>query len=188
MIDNPNISVLDNDGVIQHLENNVIPSISLPNQEGNLLRLDRSDTFRMILYFFPMTGRPDMPLPENWNSLPGASGCTLETCKFRDKYDDLISLNAIPIGITSQTVEYNKEMTNRLGIPFDVLSDAKLELKDSLSLPIFSIIKVNRFKYILLSIEKVGRLREFFNSNFASLTTSNGIPSLFVISLLCSTV
>ncbi len=74
MIDNPNISVLDNDGVIQHLENNVIPSISLPNQEGNLLRLDRSDTFRMVLYFFPMTGRPDKPLPDNWNNIPGAKG------------------------------------------------------------------------------------------------------------------
>ena len=136
---NQKFPIPENDGAANHIEKSSIPSISLPNQEGNLLRLDRSDTFRMILYFFPMTGRPDMPLPENWNSIPGASGCTLETCKFRDKYDDLIGLNAVPIGVTSQTVEYNKEMTNRLGIPFDVLSDAKLELKDSLSLPTFSI-------------------------------------------------
>ena len=61
----------------EFLINKPLPSISLPNQEGNYLRLDRSDTFRMILYFFPMTGRPDMPLPQNWNKIPGANGCTL---------------------------------------------------------------------------------------------------------------
>ena len=81
-----------NDDTANHLKNLNIPSISLPNQEGNYLRLDRSDTFRMIIYFFPMTGRPDMPLPHNWNKIPGANGCTLQTCKFRDNYDDLISL------------------------------------------------------------------------------------------------
>ena len=144
----------ENDGASDHLEKSSIPSISLLNQEGNFLRLDRSDTFRMILYFFPMTGRPDSPLPKNWNSIPGASGCTLETCKFRDKYDDLIGLNAVPIGVTSQTVEYNKEMTKRLGIQFDVLSDAKLELKDSLSLPIFSIKNKIYLKRLTLIIEK----------------------------------
>ena len=80
---------------------------------------------------------------------------TLETCKFRDKYDDLIGLNAVPIGVTSQTVEYNKEMTNRLGIPFDVLSDAKLELKDSLSLPYFFNKNKIYLKRLTLIIEKI---------------------------------
>ena len=154
MSTNQKFPIPENDGAANHLEKSSIPSISLPNQEGNLLRLDRSDTFRMIVYFFPMTGRPDLPLPKNWNSIPGASGCTLETCKFRDKYDDLIGLNAVPIGVTSQTVEYNKEMTNRLGIQFDVLSDAKLELKDSLSLPIFSIKNKIYLKRLTLIIEK----------------------------------
>ena len=93
MSTNQKFPIPENDGAAKHLEKSSIPSISLPNQEGNLLRLDRSDTFRMILYFFPMTGRPDKPLPENWNSIAGASGCTLETCKFRDNYDDLIGLN-----------------------------------------------------------------------------------------------
>ena len=151
---NHKFPIPENDGASDHLEKSSITSISLLNQEGNFLRLDRSDTFRMILYFFPMTGRPDMPLPENWNSIPGASGCTLETCKFRDKYDDLIGLNAVPIGVTAQTVEHNKEMTKRLGISFDVLSDAKLELKDSLSLPTFSIKNKIYLKRLTLIIEK----------------------------------
>ena len=142
------------DGTANHLKNLNIPSISLPNQEGNYLRLDRSDTFRMIIYFFPMTGRPDMPLPQNWNKIPGANGCTLETCKFRDNYDDLVSLNAVPIGISSQTVKYNKEMTNRLVVPFDVLSDENLELKNALNLPTFSLKNKIYFKRLTLIIEK----------------------------------
>ena len=142
------------DGKANHLKNLNIPSISLPNQEGNYLRLDRSDTFRIIIYFFPMTGRPDMPLPQNWNEIPGAHGCTLQTCKFRDNYDDLISLNAVPIGISTQSVSYNKEMTNRLSVPFDVLSDEKLELKNVLKLPTFLVEDKIYLKRLTLIVEK----------------------------------
>ena len=101
-----------------------------------------------------MTGRPDMPLPENWNKIPGANGCTLQTCKFRDNYDDLIGLNAVPIGISTQSVNYNKEMTNRLSVPFDVLSDEKLELKDALNLPTFLVEDKIYLKRLTLIVEK----------------------------------
>ena len=154
MTDNQKFPITDDDGGSNHLHNIHIPSISLQNQEGNLLRLNRSDTFRMILYFFPMTGRPDMPLPENWNTIPGASGCTLQTCKFRDHYDNLIGLNAVPIGISTQSVDYNKEMTKRLGVPFDVLSDENLELKNALNLPTFSVKNKMYLKRLTLIIEK----------------------------------
>ena len=142
------------DDAANHLKNLNIPNISLPNQEGNNLRLDRSDTFRMIIYFFPMTGRPDMPLPKNWNKIPGANGCTLQTCKFRDNYDDLVSFNAVPIGISTQSVNYNKEMTNRLKVPFDVLSDEKLQLKNTLNLPTFLVEDKVYLKRLTLIVEK----------------------------------
>ena len=132
-----NTFIPENKGDIDNLKNKNFPNISLPNQDGNLLNLHRLDTFRMVLYFYPMTGRPDKPLPDNWNNIPGAKGCTIQTCLFRDNYDEIIALNAVPIGITTQNVDYNKEMTNRLRIPFDVLSDEKLELKNALSLPTF---------------------------------------------------
>jgi len=148
------ISIPIDDNAANHLKNLNIPNISLPNQEGNYLRLDRSDTFRMIIYFFPMTGRPDMPLPDNWNKIPGANGCTLQTCKFRDNYDNFISLNAVPIGISTQTVDYNKEMTARLRVPFDVLSDEKLELKNALGLPTFLVKDKTYLKRLTLIIEK----------------------------------
>ena len=154
MSDYSNTSILEDDGAVKHLKNKSIPNISLPNQQGNLLRLHRADTFRMVLYFFPMTGRPDKSLPDNWNNIPGAKGCTIQNCSFRDNYDDIISLNAVPIGISTQKVDDNKEMTTRLGVPYDVLSDEKLELQTSLNLPMFSINKKNYLKRITLIIEK----------------------------------
>ena len=154
MTDNQKILIPEDDGAADHLKNKTIPDISLPNQEGNLLRLNRADTFRIILYFFPMTGRPDRPLPDNWNSIPGAKGCTIETCAFRDNYDALISLNSIPIGISTQSISDNKEMTSRLRVPYDVLSDEKLEFKNSLNLPNFLINDQVYLKRLTLIIEK----------------------------------
>ncbi len=148
------ILIPEDDGTINHLKNSNIPSISLLNQEGNYLRLDRTDTFRVILYFFPMTGRPDMPLPKDWNKISGARGCTLQTCKFRDNYDNLIGLNSVPIGITTQNVEYNKEMTNRLSVQYDVLSDENLELKNALNLPTFSVENKIYLKRLTIIVEK----------------------------------
>ena len=145
MSDNLKLHILEDDGAAKHLVNISIPEISLPNQEGNLLRLDRFDTFRMVLYFFPMTGRPDRPLPENWNNIPSARGGTVQICSFRDKYDDIISSNAVPIGISTQTIDDNKEMTARLGVPYDILSDEKLKLKKLINLPFFSIRNKNYF-------------------------------------------
>ena len=136
------------------LKNTNFPNISLPNQDGNLLNLDRLDTFRMVLYFYPMTGRPDKPLPDNWNNIPGAKGCTIETCLFRDNYEKIINQNAVPIGITSQNVEDNKEMTVRLKIPYDVLSDEKLELSTELNIPTFSVDSKIFLKRITLVVEK----------------------------------
>ena len=136
------------------LENTNFPNISLPNQDGNLLNLHRPDTFRMVLYFYPMTGRPDRPLPDNWNNIPGAKGCTIQTCSFRNKYDEIISLNAVPIGISSQNVDDNKEMTTRLKVPYDVLSDEKLELSKELNIPTFLVDSKFFLKRITLIVEK----------------------------------
>ena len=154
MSDNSHTSILENEGVMGTLKNKNFPNISLPNQDGNLLNLHRIDTFRMVLYFYPMTGRPDRPLPDNWNNIPGAKGCTIQTCSFRDNYDEIISLNAVPIGISSQSVDDNKEMTNRLKIPYDVLSDEKLELSNELNIPTFLVESKIFLRRITLIVEK----------------------------------
>ena len=142
------------DGKASHLLNSHLPPISLKNQQGNLLNLKRLDTFRLILYFYPMTGNPNKILPKNWDQIPGATGCTSETCTFRDNYEEFIKLNAIPIGISTQTVEDIHEMTNRLLIQYDVLSDSDYSLMNALSIPNFTNENKIYFKRITLIVEK----------------------------------
>ena len=76
------LPIPEDDGSCEHLLHQSIPDISLPNQDGNYLKLNRNDTFRIVLYCYPMTGRPDRPLPNNWDQIPGARGCTPQTCSF----------------------------------------------------------------------------------------------------------
>ncbi len=162
MKDNLNISKIEEEDPSKQLKNKTFPSISLPNQQGNLLRLNRADTFRMVIFFFSMTGRPDRCLPKNWNSIPGAKGCTYEVCSFRDNYDKIISLNTIPLGISTQTIDDNKEMSSRLNIPFDILSDEQLNLKGLLKLPFFLIDKKEYLKRLTLIVEKNIIIKVFY--------------------------
>ena len=136
------------------LLNKLLPPISLSNQSGNLLQLNRTDTFRLIIYFYSMTGNPDKKLPKNWNQISGAPGCTLENCNFRDNYEKLIELNAIPIGISTQSIDYIKEMTYRLGIQYDILSDSNLKFTNKLSLPTFSLENTTYIKRTTIIVEK----------------------------------
>ena len=165
MSENSNTSNPENGDDMDTLKNKNFPNISLPNQDGNLLNLHRHDTFRMVLYFYPMTGRPDRPLPDNWNNIPGAKGCTIQTCSFRDNYDEIISLNAVPIGISSQSVDYNKEMTSRLKVPYDVLSDEKLELSNELNIPTFLADSKIFIRRITLIVEKKIIKKAFYPIN-----------------------
>ena len=142
------------DGACNHLKNKQIEDISLPNQDGNLLKLNRSDTFRLVIYCYPMTGHPERSLPENWDSIPGARGCTLETCSFRDAHDDFISLSAVPIGLSTQSVSDIKEVTTRLLVPYDVVSDEYLTFVNKLNLPRQGMIAIAHSPFSLT----VGRL------------------------------
>ncbi len=139
---------------INHLINSSLPSISLPNQTGNLLKLNRKDTFRLVIYFYSMTGNPNKKLPKNWDKIPGARGCTLENSFFRDNYEKLIKLNSLPIGISTQTIDDIKEMTLRLGIQYDILSDSDFECVNKLKLPTFTVEGRTFIKRLTIIVEK----------------------------------
>ena len=143
-----------NDGGCDHLLNASIPDIALPTQNENLLKLKRLDTFRLVIYCFSMTGNPNHPLPDNWDMIPGARGCTLQTCSFRDHYDELIKQNALPIGLSTQSTEDLKEMTTRLNVPFDVVSDQQLVFTSSLNLPTFLINDKKFIKRLTLIVDQ----------------------------------
>jgi len=156
-----NLPIPKDDGGCNHLLNQYIPEISLQNQDANYLKVNREDTFRIVLFCYPMTGHPNKILPTNWNNIPGARGCTPQTCSFRDHYDDLVKLNAIPIGMSSQTVDDLKEMTVRLIIPYDVLSDVDLEFTKKMNLPTFCINDSIYIKRLTLIIER-SKIKKIF--------------------------
>ena len=156
------IPISNTDNVCQKLENYIFPEISLPNQNGNLLKLNRDDTFRLVIYFYSLTGHPNKRLPKNWEQIPGAQGCTLENSNFRDNYENFLELNSLPIGISTQNVDDIKEMTQRLKITHDILSDSNLECTRKLSLPTFSIENHVYLRRITLIVEKNMIKKAFF--------------------------
>jgi len=149
-----NLPKPSNDGACDHLLGISIPDISLPTQNGNLLKIKRLDTFRLVIFCFPMTGHPDRPLPDNWDIIPGARGCTPQICSFRNNYDELIKQNALPIGLSTQSTEDLKEMTTRLHVPFDVVSDQLLSFTSGLRLPTFSINDKKFIKRLTLIVDQ----------------------------------
>ena len=157
-----NLQIPKGDGLCNHLLGLEIPEISLLTSNGDYIKVRRKESFRIILYFYPMTGRPDRSLPNNWNNIPGARGCTLENCSFRDNYDELIKLNALPIGITSQGIEDIKEMVNRLKINFDILSDYNLSFSKALKLPTFSMGDKVLIKRLTLIVDNYKIIKVFY--------------------------
>ena len=157
-----NLPVPKDDGLCNHLLGMEIPEISLLTSNGDYIKIRRKELFKIVLYFYPMTGRPDKPLPKNWNNIPGARGCTPENCSFRDNYDELVKLNALPIGITSQSIEDIKEMVNRLKINFDILSDYGLSFAKSLKLPTFSVGNKVFIKRLTLIVDNCKIVKVFY--------------------------
>lgn len=91
-----------------------------------------------VVYVYPMTGRPGTPLPEDWDMIPGARGCTPQSCAFRDHFTELSALGVNNLyGLSAQTTEYQTEAATRLHLPFPLLSDADYNLTDHLQLPTF---------------------------------------------------
>lgn len=128
----------DDDGAAAHLAGRRLPHLSLPSTRGESVALDELPPGRSILYVYPMTGRPGVPLPEGWDAIPGARGCTPEACGFRDHHRELLGAGAARVlGLSSQDTGYQGELAERLGLPFPMLSDTGLRLAKALGLPTF---------------------------------------------------
>jgi peroxiredoxin len=99
-----------------------------------------------------MTGVPGKPLPEGWDLIPGARGCTPQACDFRDHYRELNDLGAEVFGLSTQNTDYQKEMAERLHLPFEVLSDSEFQFCDALTLPTFEVEGTQLVKRLTLII------------------------------------
>ena len=116
-----------------------LPSLRLPATTGGDVELSDLPPGRTVLYLYPRTGRPGEPLPDGWEEVPGALGCTPEACAFRDHHGDLSATGALVLGLSSQTPEYQREAAQRLQLPFPLLSDPTLSLAEALDLPTFEL-------------------------------------------------
>lgn len=132
------LPVPEDDGAADHLTGRPLHAMSLPSTAGSTLDL-ATRPGRTVVYCFPRAGRPDVPLPEGWNDIPGARGCTPQSMAFRDQYDDIRALHADIVGISTQSPDEQTEIAERLALPFPLLSDAERRFATSLDLPTFEV-------------------------------------------------
>jgi peroxiredoxin len=156
-----------NDGAARHLVGMRMPEIVLSATNGKIVDLSKLSSPRTVVYFYPMTGVPGKALPDGWDLIPGARGCTPQACAFRDHSDELAQLQTDVFGCSTQTIAYQSEMANRLGLPFAVLSDAEYKLCDALRLPTFEVEGTRLLKRLTLIIRE-GRIEHVFYPVFPS--------------------
>lgn len=130
------LPVPQDDGACNHLLGMPLPNVALLATDGSMVNLSQLPG-RLVIYCYPMTGQPNVPLPEGWDQIPGARGCTPQSCAFRDHYQELQALHANVFGLSVQSTEYQREMATRLHLPFQVLSDEQYQFQKALNLPTF---------------------------------------------------
>ena len=135
----PDLPEPEDDGAARDLPGRAMPAISLPATDGRHVSLADPGPGRTVLYVYPMIGQPGVPLPEGWDEIPGARGCTPESCGFRDLHAELLAAGAARVlGLSSQSTGRQAEAVSRLQLPFAILSDEELALIRALGLPAFT--------------------------------------------------
>jgi peroxiredoxin len=148
------------DGACAHLTGLRLPSVALVSTAGRRVDLSRLPG-RTVVYCYPRTGRPDQEVPTGWDQIPGARGCTPQSCAFRDHYRELQALGVGNVfGLSTQDSAYQREAAERLHLPFELLSDEQLDFARSLGLPTFAVDGMTLIKRLTLivrdgAIEKV---------------------------------
>jgi len=154
------LPVPTDDGAADHLQGMRLPPVVLASTAGETVDLSALPG-RTVIYCYPMTGRPGGDLPRGWDEIPGARGCTPQSCSFRDHHAELQALGARVFGLSTQDTEYQSEAAGRLHLPFQLLSDAELAFAEALGLPSFEVEGTVLLKRLTLVIED-GRIEKVF--------------------------
>ena len=137
------------DGACGHLTGLPLPQLTLKTSADSPVDL-ATLSGATVLYFYPMTGQPNVPLPLGWDEIPGARGCTPQSCSFRDHRNHLSDLETQVYGISVQSSEYQSEVKQRLNLPFELLSDQGLKFKSQLGMPTFKVRGMELYKRVTL--------------------------------------
>ncbi len=133
----PNIPAPQDDGAARHLAGLGLPDLTLPATSGAPVNLSALKG-RTVVYVYPRTGVPGVPNPDGWDQIPGARGCTPQSCSFRDHFGELKQAGVRQLfGLSTQDSAYQREVAERIHLPFPVLSDEKLALTKAMRLPTF---------------------------------------------------
>jgi peroxiredoxin len=147
------LPVPTDDGAAAHLPGMRAPHLSLVATSGSSIALDQLGAGRTVVYLYPRTGVPGEALPTGWDGIPGARGCTPESCGFRDHHADLLAAGANAVlGLSSQDTAFQQEVASRLHLPFALLADPGLSLASALDLPTFEVDGMTLYKRLTLVI------------------------------------
>jgi peroxiredoxin len=158
----PDLPVPKDDGAADHLAGLEIPELELPSTQGDGTRdLARLAQGRLVAYLYPRTGVPGRPLSPGWDDIPGARGCTPQSCAFRNSLAEFKQLGATVVGISAQSPAEQREFARREQIPFPLLSDSGLKLAEALRLPTFKVEGRRLYRRLTL-IAEAGKIVKIF--------------------------
>lgn len=162
LVDWSKIPAPEDNGAARHVEGMRAPDLPLPATDDTSVSLG-SLSGLTVVYAYPRTGRPgDIALVESWDMIPGARGCTPQSCAFRDHYGELKAAGVAHVfGLSTQDTAYQREMAERLHLPFPVLSDEKLALTQALRMPTMEVAGLTLLKRLAMVIED-GRILKVF--------------------------
>lgn len=155
-----NLPMPVDDGACDHLMGNRLPSVLLSSTSGSKVNLS-AYVGTLVIYCYPMLGRPDSPPLVGWNEIPGARGCTPQACAFRDYHAELKQLDVEVFGVSAQSLKDQQEAHARLHLPFELLNDEQLALSGALQLPTFEYAGLRLIKRLTL-ITTDGAIRKVF--------------------------
>ena len=157
----PDLPVPADDGATDHLPGRMLPQLTLESTRGPV-SLRQLSLERLVLYIYPRTGRPDTPSPAGWDDIPGARGCTPQSCAFRDHAAELEALGATVAGLSAQPLEEQAEFVERNHIPYPVIADPELKLAAALGLPTFKVEDTTLYKRVTLVVEACAISKVFY--------------------------
>ena len=144
----------EDDGACDHVQGKTFPSLSLSSTAGDKVS-PASLPGLSILFCYPRTATPDEDVPAEWNAIPGARGCTPQACSFRDASDEFTKLGVGRIfGVSTQDTPYQRELKERVHLPYELLSDEGLEMVEALKLPTLEYKGKRLVKRLTLAVEK----------------------------------
>lgn len=146
-----NLPIPLDDGAANHLNGIRLSSLLLEATDGRLIDPSRLPG-TTVVFIYPMTGTPGVPLPVGWDDIPGARGCTPQVCSYRDNFQALEKYVDNLFGLSVQSSEYQSELKHRLSLPYEILSDNNYLLTDALSLPTFEVHSMKLLKRLTLII------------------------------------